>query len=110
MDIKSIIKYVLIIGLVFFLGYLIFDLINGDITRKKDAQVFCTEKCGYNQNSFFWEFTGEDITKGFTTKDECFNYCEKSKEGFVYRFVNDSYASIMSSPFLANLLKTFGSK
>jgi len=105
MSVKSLVKFFIVIFLVCLAGYLIFDLVSGNIARKKDVLVYCTEKCSYNQSSLFWEFSRDTGVKGFTTKDECFNYCSKSKEGFVYRFVSESYASFISSPPLFNFLK-----
>ncbi len=82
MNIKAIVKYFLVLGLICLAGYLIFDLVSENIAQKKDVQIFCTQKCNYNQSSLYWEFSRDNGTKGFTTKDECFSYCSRVKEGF----------------------------
>jgi len=105
MNIKKILKYFLIIGFICLAGYLTFDLISENIAQKTDVQNFCLQKCNYNESSLFWEFSGDSGVKGFTTKDECFSYCSKAREGFVLRFVNDSYASLTSSSFLSDFFK-----
>jgi hypothetical protein len=105
MNVGKIIKFFLVIGLVCFAGYLIFDLVSGDIAQKEAVQNYCTEKCNYNSTSLFWEFSKDNGVKGFTTKDECFNYCSKVKMGFAYAFIQESYASLTSSPFVSGFLK-----
>ena len=110
MNIKALVKYFIVIVLVCLAGYLIFDLVSGDAAQKKDVLGYCTEKCSYNQSSLYWEFSRDTGVKGFTTKDECFNYCSQSREGFVYRLVSESYASLVSSPPLSDFLKFIQSK
>lgn len=105
MNVKRIIKYFLIIGAVCFAGYLVFSLISDNIKKNNEEQAFCSAKCNYSQYSYFWEFSGGNVSKGFTTKDECLSFCIKSEEGFVMNFIGDSYASLVSSPPLSDLLK-----
>jgi len=106
MDIKRILKYFLVIFLICFAGYLAYTLIMGNIAKNKDEQVFCAVKCNYSQYSYLWEFSGEDITKGFTTKDECLHYCSQEREGFVYRAISEYSASILYSPFMNYIFKS----
>jgi len=108
MNIKKIIKYCLVIGSICLAGYLVLDLISNYIARKQDEKIFCAEKCNHSPYSYFWEFSGEYSTKGFTTKEECLSYCSKSREGFVYHFISDGYSSLtslISSPPLSDFLE-----
>jgi len=105
MSIKTAIKSLLAVGLVCLGIYLVFDLVSSDIAQKQDVQNFCTQKCGYNPSSLYWEFAGDNGVKGFTTKTECFSYCSKTKMGFAYNLIVGSYASLMSSPFVSDFLK-----
>ena len=63
-----------------------FESDQGQITEKKEIETSCQLKCAYNSNSYFWEFSGESAIRGFTTKEECFNYCYKKEQGFAYFF------------------------
>jgi hypothetical protein len=105
MNAKSIIKLCSIVGAIFIAGYLAFNLISENISRQNNDQSFCTQKCSYSQYSYFWEFTGGNGEIGFTTKDECLKYCIKQREGYAYRFISESYASVISSPPLSTVLK-----
>ncbi|MBU4204690.1 hypothetical protein KKE19_04265 [Patescibacteria group bacterium] len=87
---KKLIKYLLIITLVLVEGFLLISFVGGNIKEKKETEIFCDQKCAYSQNSYFWEFKGENIARGFTTKDECVNYCIKFKQGFVYSSIIDA--------------------
>jgi hypothetical protein len=62
--------------------YLITSSILDKTNENNQIQVYCGEKCNYNPDSLLWEFTGENFTKGYTTRQECFNYCSKVKQGF----------------------------
>jgi len=84
MDVKSTIKFCLIIGLILVAGYLTYSLVSASLAQQRDVNSFCAQKCSYNPSSLFWEFSGDNGTKGFTTKDECFSYCSKVKLGFAY--------------------------
>ena len=79
---RKLIKYSLALALVVFEVYLVVSLVGGNITEKKEIEKACVEKCAYNSNSYFWEFSGENVIRGFTTKEECFNYCYKKEQGF----------------------------
>ena len=105
MDVKQVIKYILVVGLICFALYLTYSVISGNISQKNQEENYCTAKCNYSQYSHFWEFSGEYSTKGFTTKEECFNFCSRSFEGFVFRILDSGYASLMSIPFLSDFLK-----
>jgi hypothetical protein len=105
MNILRMCKYFLIIALVFIASYFAYNLISSDITQKNNEQAFCSSKCTYSEFSYLWEFSGEYSRKGFTTKDECFNFCSKSWEGFAYRVTNNSYAALLSLPFVSFFLK-----
>ena len=105
MNVLRLLKYFLIIALIFIAAYLTYNLVSDDLTKKNDEQTFCSLKCNYSEYSYLWEFSGEYSKKGFTTKDECFNFCSKSWEGFAYRVVKNSYAALMSLPFVSFFLK-----
>ena len=75
--------FLLVTALILIEGYLITSSIIDKEKEKKETQEFCQRKCDYNKDSFAWEFSGETVTKGFTTKEECFNYCGKVRLGFV---------------------------
>lgn len=79
---KKLIKYSLALALIIFEVYLVLSLVGGNIAEKKEIEKACQLKCAYNSNSYFWEFSGESAVRGFTTKDECFNYCYKKEQGF----------------------------
>jgi hypothetical protein len=102
---KKIFKYSLVVALICLAGYLTFSLVYGNIVQKQADQTFCAANCNYSPYSYFWEFSGGNAAIGFTTEDECLSYCTKSREGLVYGFVSDSYASFISSPFVSNFLK-----
>jgi hypothetical protein len=102
----KIFKPILVIALILIAGYLAFSLISENIAQKQDVQNFCSQKCSYNPSSLFWEFSGDNGTKGFTTKNECFGYCSQARQGFVYRFISESYASLVASPPVSDWLKS----
>lgn len=79
---KTLVKYFLVIILVTAEIYLIISLVGGNISVKKEIEMTCEANCAFNSNSYFWEFSGESATRGFTTKEECFNYCSKKEQGF----------------------------
>ncbi|TSC54206.1 MAG: hypothetical protein LiPW30_737 [Parcubacteria group bacterium LiPW_30] len=81
---KKLIKYFLVLVLVVSEVYLIALLLGENITGKKEIETACQLKCAYNSNSYFWEFSGDLAIRGFTTKEECFNYCYKKEQGFAY--------------------------
>jgi len=80
---KNLLKYFLAVILVALEIYLVISLVGGNIVKKQEIEKNCEIKCAYNSNSYFWEFSGESATRGFTTKEECFNYCSKKEQGFV---------------------------
>jgi hypothetical protein len=84
MNFKSIVIFILVLALVLGEGYLIVSVVMAKINTEKDVENFCTQKCNYSQDSFLWEFSGEYSNKGFTTENECFNYCSKVRQGFAY--------------------------
>jgi hypothetical protein len=88
---KGILILIFVLALVVIEGYLITTSVLDKISQDKSVQSFCVQKCNFNQTSSFWEFSGENAIKGFTTKDECFNYCSKVKMGFAY--ILKDYAS-----------------
>jgi len=95
----KLIKYFLVIILVFAEGYLVISLVGGDMSKKKEIEKSCDQKCTYSQNSYMWEFNGENAVRGFTTKDECNNHCIRFEQGFVYSSVLDA------KNFLGSLLR-----
>lgn len=97
----KLLAFFLVIVLILIEGYLVSSSILEHYSEKKDVQTFCQIKCSYNQGSYLWEFVGETVSKGFTTKDECFNYCEKVRRGFIYAIVKDG------SDFVGGLLNGF---
>ena len=68
--------------------YLITSSILDKVNENNAVQSYCGIKCEYNPASFLWEFSGENFTKGFTTREECFNYCSKVKQGFTASLLN----------------------
>jgi len=98
MNIKKIIIFILAIGLVFGESYLIASLIIDKMNKVEDVQNFCQLKCNYNPDSSYWEFSGEYSTKGFTTENECFNYCSKVRQGFAY-FLTEYAPAFLSNFF-----------
>lgn len=95
MNIKKIIIYFSILALVVVEGYLVYNMVSGDINNKRETAQYCGARCNYNQNVLLWEFSGDNITKGFTTEEECLNHCSRVKNGFAY------YLSKYSSAFLS---------
>jgi len=85
---SKILKYILLLCLILILGYLSTSLVLEQINQEKDVKNYCSERCRYNPTSFFWEFYGDYNTKGFTTEDECYNYCRKVRTGFAYILKN----------------------
>jgi len=79
---------ILAIALVLFEAYLIASYILDKTNKNNEVQSYCVIKCDYNQSSLLWEFSGDTFTKGFTTKEECFNYCSKVKQGFTASLLN----------------------
>jgi len=96
---KKVIKYFIIILLVLAEAYLLITYIGGNVRDKEEVKIFCEEKCAYNGGSYLWEFAGENAVRGFTTKNECNNYCVKFKQGFVYNTITDA------QNFLGSLLR-----
>jgi len=84
----KIISIFLAIALVLIEVYLIASSITDKTKENNQIQSFCSIKCEYNPSSLLWEFTGETYTKGFTTRQECFNYCAQVKQGFAASFLN----------------------
>ena len=95
------IKYLAIflaIALVVIEIYLITSSIIDKYNNENIIRSYCETKCVYNPASFLWEFSGENIMKGYTTREECFVYCGKVKQGFVFNFIeNFNYASVLDS-------------
>jgi len=81
MKIKIILIF-LVFSLVLIEVYLIASSVLDKVDLNNKIQSFCGEKCDYNPSSLLWEFSGETFTKGFTTRNECFNYCSRVKQGF----------------------------
>jgi len=84
---KKWIKYLVII-LVIIEGYLTYAWINDGIVEKRDTQEYCKNKCIFSQTSYFWEFSEEGPSKGFTTQEECINYCYRFQMGFIAALSN----------------------
>ena len=78
----------LAIALILIEGYLIASYMLDKANTKNEIQSYCGLKCSYNSGSLTWEFSGETFTKGFTTREECFNYCSKSRQGFTASILN----------------------
>jgi len=97
MNLKKILTFIVILLLVGLLIYLATSIVSDKINQEKDVQSYCSERCAYNPTSFFWEFTGDYNTKGFTTEDECYSYCRKVRTGFAYLLQN--YTAGLSSAF-----------
>ena len=95
---KKIITFFVVIALVLIEGYLITTSALDSIKEKREIQSFCEAKCTYSENSYFWEFSGESATRGFTTKSECLSYCERKTQGFAY------YLGEYGSAFLGGFL------
>ncbi len=93
----------LVAALVLIEGYLIVSSILDNYNENNQTQNYCVQKCDYNPSSFLWEFTGDNFTKGFKTREECFNYCTKVKQGFVY-YYNSATASL-GSVFIKFMVK-----
>lgn len=105
MKINKKIKYSLIVLLVLGEGYLVASSVLDKIKEEKDIELFCSQKCNYSSSSYFWEFSGEGATRGFTTKNECLNYCEKARQGFAFAIFND-----YGPAFLENILNLLNRK
>lgn len=84
----KILAIILVIILILIEVYLIATYILDKSATKNEIQNYCGVKCSYNPSSLNWEFSGDTFTKGFTTKEECFNYCSKIKQGFTASFLN----------------------
>ena len=105
MNAKKIIIFILVVGLISFEGYLVVSLFLGKTNQDKDVHNFCVEKCNYNPNSLYWEFSGDiNGVKGFTTEDECFSYCTRARQGFAYFITN--YAPAFISNLFGNLFSS----
>jgi len=88
MNLKKVIISILILFLILLQGYLITSIVLGKINQEEDVKNYCSQRCAYNPTSFYWEFSGDYSTKGFTTEDECYNYCKKVRTGFAYIMQN----------------------
>jgi hypothetical protein len=97
MSFKKLLIFIVVVGLVVFEAYLIASSIIDKSNQQKDIQDFCATQCKYNPNNFYYEFHGDNATKGFTTKDECLSYCAKARMGFVYLLTQNAAA------FLTNI-------
>jgi hypothetical protein len=93
---KGIIILIVILLLICVETYLIASSIIEKSKQEKDVHDFCIAKCNFNQSTSYWEFSGENGIKGFTTENECFNYCSKVKMGFAYA-LQDFAASVLDS-------------
>lgn len=78
-------------------AYLITSSIIEKNNEAKAIEFYCQERCDYNPANLLWEFSGESIEKGFTTKDECLNYCSRIKQGFVYTFLKEQGTAAISN-------------
>lgn len=78
----------LAIALVLIEAYLITSSILDKVNENNAIQSYCGIKCDYNPISFLWEFSGDNYIKGFTTRQECFNYCSQVKQGFAASLLN----------------------
>jgi hypothetical protein len=98
---KTIIKLlavILAVALVLIETYLIISSIIDKNNENNQIQSFCAIKCDYNPSSLLWEFSGDTATRGFTTRDECFSYCSKVKQGFAFNFIQKyNTASIINA-------------
>lgn len=84
----KIIAIFLAIALVVIEVYLITSSLLDKVNQNNAIQSYCGIKCDYNPNSFLWEFSGDNFTKGFTTRQECFKYCSDVKQGFAASLLN----------------------
>lgn len=96
---KKLIKYFIVITLILVEGFLLISFVGEDAKERKEVEKFCDQNCEYNKNSYLWEFVGENISRGFTTKDECTDYCIDYKQGFVYTSLLDA------KNFLSSLMR-----
>ena len=69
--------------------YLIASSIIEKNNEAKVLESYCKARCDYNPENLLWEFSGDGITKGFTTENECFNYCSLVKQGYVYTILKE---------------------
>jgi hypothetical protein len=84
----KIVAIFLAIALVLIEGYLIASSILDKANENNAVQTYCSVKCEYNPATFLWEFTGDNYTKGFTTRNECFKHCSDVKLGFTASLLN----------------------
>ena len=98
---KKVIISILILSLILIQGYLVTSIVLQKINQEADVKSYCNKRCAYNPSSFYWEFSGDYNTKGFTTEDECYDYCRKARTGFAYILQN------YGSTFLGALSNVF---
>ena len=78
----------LAITLVIMEGYLIVSSVLEKVNNDNQLSDFCSAKCDYNPSSLLWEFSADTVSKGFTTREECFSYCSKVEQGFAASVLN----------------------
>jgi hypothetical protein len=83
MSVKTALILILVLGLIVVEGYLISTSILEKMNQDKDVQSFCGQKCSFSESTSYWEFSGENGTKGFTTQNECLSYCSDVRRGFI---------------------------
>jgi len=84
----KLLAFFLAFALVLIECYLIASSALDSINTNNELQSYCGQKCDYNPDSLMWEFSSDTITKGFTTRNECFGYCSKVKEGYAASLLN----------------------
>lgn len=94
---KKIIIFAIVALLVAVEGYLAFSYILDGAREKRETEEFCKQKCNYSSTSYFWEYSAEGASRGFTTKQECLNFCYKSRMGFA--FIVQQYGAAVLSGF-----------
>lgn len=82
MNFKKLLKYSLALILVAVEIYFLSNYIIETFNDKDQIKKICKTKCAYDDNSYFWEYSGEGAVRGFTTKEECFNHCSRREQGF----------------------------
>ena len=84
----KVISIFLVVALILIECYLIVSSAIDSNNQNNNIQDYCSIKCNYDPGSLMWEFSGDTYSKGFTTKEECFSYCSKVRQGFTASLLN----------------------
>ena len=96
MSVAKITTFILLWALVVIEIYLISSSIIEKKSQDTEVKNYCEARCAYNAQNMLYEFSGEGIMKGFTTKNECYTYCAQVKQGYVYNILSTATASLGS--------------